>query len=55
MIGMVPLVLVLGVMGSIRSVESAVLPMVLVSVAAFLMMGPYSFLTPSSLERLRSI
>ena len=44
MIGVVPLVLVLGFMGGVRSVSSAMLPLVLVSVAAFLMMGPYSFL-----------
>ena len=44
MIGVVPLVLALGFMGGLRSVDSAVLPLVLVSVSAFLMMGPYSFL-----------
>ena len=44
MIGVVPLVLVLAFMGGVRSVESAVLPLVMVSAAAFLMMGPYSFL-----------
>ncbi len=44
LIGVVPLVLVLAFMGGVRSVESAVLPLVMVSVAAFLMMGPYSFL-----------
>ncbi len=44
LIGVVPLVLVLAFMGGVRSVESAVLPLVMVSMAAFLMMGPYSFL-----------
>ncbi|MDE2835201.1 MAG: MFS transporter [Bacteroidota bacterium] len=42
--GLVPLVAVLGLMGGIREPGSAVLPLVLVSAAAMLMIGPYSFL-----------
>jgi OPA family glycerol-3-phosphate transporter-like MFS transporter len=44
LVGLVPLVAVLGYMGLDQEVGSAVLPMVLVSVAAFLLIGPYSFL-----------
>ena len=42
--GLIPLVAILGIMGSIREPGSAVLPLVLVSAAAMLMIGPYSFL-----------
>lgn len=42
--GLVPLVAVLGLMGGIRDPGNAVLPLVLVSAAAMLMIGPYSFL-----------
>jgi OPA family glycerol-3-phosphate transporter-like MFS transporter len=42
--GLVPLVAILGIMGSIREPGSAVLPLVLISAAAILMIGPYSFL-----------
>lgn len=42
--GLVPLVAILGVMGSIREPGGAVLPLVLISAAAILMIGPYSFL-----------
>ena len=42
--GLVPLVAVLGLMGGIRDPASALLPLVLVSAAAMLMIGPYSFL-----------
>lgn len=42
--GLVPLVAILGIMGSIREPGGAVLPLVLISAAAILMIGPYSFL-----------
>ncbi len=42
--GLVPLVAILGIMGSIREPGSAVMPLVLISAAAILMIGPYSFL-----------
>ena len=42
--GLIPLIAILGIMGSIREPGGAVLPLVLVSAAAILMIGPYSFL-----------
>ena len=44
LVGLIPLVAILGIMGNIREPDSAVLPLVLVSAAAILMIGPYSFL-----------
>ena len=44
LVGLVPLVVVLVLMGSLKGTTGALLPMILVSLAAFLMIGPYSFL-----------
>ncbi|MEZ4699436.1 MAG: MFS transporter [Rhodothermales bacterium] len=41
---LIPLVAILVVMGSVTGIENAVLPVVFVSISAFLMLGPYAFL-----------
>ena len=43
-LSLIPLVAILLVMGSVTGIENAVLPVIFVSISAFLMLGPYAFL-----------